>query len=435
MMTEKNTPNILTEKEHNEILNMFPEIIRESIKNCNNPLDETQIIVSLFSNKQVRIIFRKEINEFEDEDYVSYFHAKDIAEQVNHITIDWEVKFIKYMDLKNSDPNFIKINFAKIPDDCAEFINEQDMKNILSKINNIEAQAFQTWILKQSGIMKSAIKIKHKLELKNKDKIIENKNKQLDDKEKQTAEIAKRTSDAMDFFRKPVRHRGKIYIATSPDKQKIDAYKIGRTTGPIEKRLSSMQTSNPDIRILKDFNCNDVYSAEKLIHEYLFNLRLHKNKEYFFSYSIDRCIELVEKAVNFINDLTNTFDNDNTTLQTQYITDFTKKITLNKDERPLMKYKESETEMTIETSPERNLNQEFVDKFIKKTDDKKDYIIWTNLKAKYEEWFVSNSNETLPNAKLIKKYFEDYVFKCEIISSTSGDIKYRGWNKFIIIEI
>jgi len=121
------------------------------------------------------------------------------------------------------------------------------------------------------------------------------------------------------------------------------------------------------------------------------------------------------------------------------MTDFTKKIILNKDKRPLMKYKESETEMTVETPTERNLNQEFVDKFIKKTDDKKDYIIWTNLKAKYEEWLLSNSDKPIPNTKLTKKYFEDYVFKRECdgihININNKDTKIRGWNKFIIIEI
>jgi len=58
---------------------MFSEIIRESIKKCINPLDETQILVSLFGNKTVRIIFKKEVNEFGDEDYKGYFHACDIV--------------------------------------------------------------------------------------------------------------------------------------------------------------------------------------------------------------------------------------------------------------------------------------------------------------------------------------------------------------------
>jgi len=463
MMTEKNTTNILTEKEHDEILNMFSEIIKKSIKKCNNPLDETQILVSLFSDKKIRIILKKETNEFGDEDYVSYYHACDIAEQVKynvkhitHWTVNWKVKFKKYKDLKNTSSNFVEINFSKISDDCADFINEQNLKKILSKINNKEAQTFQTWILNQLNIMKSAIKkvisIKYELELKkkdktieNKDKIIENKDKQLEDKdkiienkEKQNAEMAKRLIEAADFYRKPVRHRGKIYIATSPDKQKIDAYKIGRTTCSTEKRLSSLQTSNPDITILKDFECNDVYSAEKLIHDYLFNLRLYQNKEYFFSYSSDRCIELVKKAVDFINDATNIFDDDYLILQKKYMTDFTKKIILNKDKRPPIKYKENETEMTVETPPKRNLNQEFVDKFIKKTNNKKDHIVWTDLKAKYEEWFASNSDEKLPNTKLTKKYFEDYVFKCECnLISVKLESKFtnqRGWNKFLLIQ-
>jgi len=455
MMTEKNTTNILTEKEHNEILNMFPEIIRKSIKKCNNPLDETQILVSLFSNKNVRIILIKETNELGDEDYVSYFHARDIAEQVKydikHIThwmINWKVKFMKYNDLKNTNPNFVEINFSKIPDDYTNFINEQDLKKILSKINNTEAQIFQTWISNQLTIMKSAIKkiiiIKHELELKKHRLELANKDKIIENKEKQNTEMAKRLIEAADFYRKPVRHRGKIYIATSPDKQKIDAYKIGRTTGSTEKRLSSMQTSNPDIKILKDFDCNDVYAAEKIIHDYLFNLRLYQNKEYFFSYSSDRCIELVKRAVDYVNGFTTDFDDDYIILQTKYMTDLTKKITLNK--RPLMKYKENEmemtietemtdeTEMTVETPPKRNLNQEFVDKFIKKTNNKKDYIVWTDLKTKYEEWFASNSSEKLPNTKLTKKYFEDNVFKCEcgyLSIKIDGEFKnYRGWSGF-----
>ena len=84
---------ILNEQEQEAILNMFPEKLQSYIKSCNNPLDETQILVNLFKDKNVRIVLREETNEFDDLEWISYYHCGDIASKikynVSHIT-DWK---------------------------------------------------------------------------------------------------------------------------------------------------------------------------------------------------------------------------------------------------------------------------------------------------------------------------------------------------------
>ena len=86
--------NNLTKEEHKYIINKFPDKLKPFFKNTNNPLDETQILVNLFKDKDVRIILNKEENEFGIEDYVAYFHANDIYK-----TIKYDDKHISHVYL------------------------------------------------------------------------------------------------------------------------------------------------------------------------------------------------------------------------------------------------------------------------------------------------------------------------------------------------
>jgi hypothetical protein len=424
MTTDKNTKNILTIEEHEQIVNMFPEKMRNIIKKCNDPLDETQLLVSLFSDKKVRIILKKELNDFGNEDYVSYFHVNDIAEQVkynikhiNHWINNWKVKFIKHknlinLPLQNTSPNYFEINFTKKIDYDANFINGQDLKKVLTEIKNNEAKLFQQWILKQSTVMnamfKKVIEIKHKLELENKDKIIK---QQQDENTKLLTEIERRTREAVNFYREPVRSNGYIYIASSADLKKIDAYKIGLTTKTTKERVASMKTSNPDMEILSEFKCSDVHFTEHFIHSFLNNLRVFDKNEFFFSYSEERCNEFVGETVEIMNNFINKYTNDHLKLQTIYINDPTKKIILSDNKRPHVKHNEKKTEiinksiaindLTIET----NIFKQYIDKHLKPADT---HIHTKTIYEHFCIWYKNNNTDALPSSKKVFSEFKKY---------------------------
>ena len=112
---ENNNQLILSENEQQSILDKFPEKLKPFLSKCNNPLDETQVLVNLFKDKNVRIILKQEENEFNEIEWISYYHCEDIANEIKfsakHIT-DWnklwKIQFIKYENLlpKNSGVNF-----------------------------------------------------------------------------------------------------------------------------------------------------------------------------------------------------------------------------------------------------------------------------------------------------------------------------------------
>ena len=130
---------ILSEEEQQGIIDKFPEKLRPFLNSVNNPLDETQILVNLFKDKNVRIILKKEENDFGICEYVGYFHASDIATIVKydnkHVTqwkTRWKIKLVKYADLMVSQNERPYLNYKNI-DSNALFISEQELKKVLLK--------------------------------------------------------------------------------------------------------------------------------------------------------------------------------------------------------------------------------------------------------------------------------------------------------------
>ena len=145
---------ILNEQEQEAILNLFPEKLQPYIKSCNNPLDETQVLVNLFKDKNVRIILKYEKDKYDDMDWISYYHCGDIADKVkydkdniNNWIKRWKVQFYQYKNLvlQNEGAIFCELN-KKRTDINSSYINEQDLKKVLLKINTQESNVFQEWI-------------------------------------------------------------------------------------------------------------------------------------------------------------------------------------------------------------------------------------------------------------------------------------------------
>ena len=103
---ENNNQEILSNEEQEIILSKFPEKLKPFLNNCNNPLDETQVLVNLFKDKNFRIILREEETKFGDIEWISYYHCEDIAKQINFDTKNinnwnrlWKIKFVKHENL------------------------------------------------------------------------------------------------------------------------------------------------------------------------------------------------------------------------------------------------------------------------------------------------------------------------------------------------
>lgn len=325
---------ILSEEERQAIIDRFPEKLKPFLSNVNNPLDETQILVNLFKDKNVRIIILNTIDEFGDNELVSYFHVGDIAGQIKYSSSDidkwksrWKIKFVSYEILVRQDvgAKIYEINKRRT-DKNSNFISEQELKIALLKVKTEESNIFQDWILRQSTICKKILKylvqIKHQKELEQEREKNAQLEKQLESHKLTEKEIMQLSLNAVKIFPNPERLSGYVYIATSPDYQKKYSYKIGLTTTKPIMRENSMQTSNPDIKIVFSIDTADVRLAEGYMHDYL--RHLNYEKEFFYISSLDKAKELVTFVVNFVNECVGKYDGDNEILQKQYIDDNSK---------------------------------------------------------------------------------------------------------------
>jgi len=476
-----------TEDQLKYILELFPESLKPYLEKCDNPLDETQMLLNLFKDKNVRIILKKEVDEFGDEEWIGYFHCNDLAidvkyevKHINQWSNKWNITFYKYKDLvhKNCGQEYCEIN-PRTTNANANYINEQDLKKVLIKINTKEAIVFQNWILRQATIMKKLIKYvikikhtfeaeQHKKEIKQheeKEKLLtikynqeaekhnqekENLKKELEDK---TTLLKTRTKQALIEYPTIKYKTGAVYIASSESKMKEHKYKIGQTHKTGEIRVNGMTTGDPTFTCLKDYKCVNVVLAEKILHDFLEHLKAYKGKEFFHVSSLDKCKNIVKDVTMFVNKLYDNHGDDYETLQDIYIglndtdTDTDKDEDTDADTQTETETEpetetQTETETETETDDDDDKNKEkddneilneYKDKYLKNTKNKKDYIVWTELKRAYYEWYDNNYNKPPPNAKEIKKYFEDNVFKKTESSYTSDGKRFRGWLNWQLI--
>ena len=449
----KSSITILSLNEQQQISNMFPDKLKPFLANCNNPLDETQILINLFKDKDVRIYICQENDEFGDLDYLSYYHAVDMAKQIgfdekniNNWNRLWNIQFIKF---KNLPLNNLGVKFSNMLNDKrtkidANFISEQELKKVLLKINTPEAKIFQEWILRQSTITKKifkhVIEIKHKLELdkeKHLNKLEIEKHK-LEIEKKDTmynqlqheldtthTKLLKITKEAVNLYSKPDRKEGIIYIATSPDKIKKKEYKIGYYTTNKGKRESTMKTTDPSFKILKEYNSKDVQLTESFIHKYMDHLRVYKDKEFFYMSNIEVYAEMIDKITIFINKLIETYDDDYTILQDQYIKErMINPVKLIEDTKIKLienTKKDTTAALTTTTKDTSNIYKQYLDERTEKSDK---HIHTSTLYEDFKNWYVINNlkNKIPSNREFIKelrKYVivEDKV-KVNILNTT-----------------
>ena len=73
---------------------------------------------------------------------------------------------------------------------------------------------------------------------------------------------------------------------------------------------------------------------------------------------------------------------------------------------------------------------EYVSKYLEKNENS--FIIWTELKDSFVEWYYENKGSTIPQMKCIKEYFENKVFLEEEKHKSVKNVKYRGWSGWLL---
>jgi prophage antirepressor-like protein len=423
---------ILSDKEKQFIVNLFPLKLRPFLSQVNNPLDETQVLINLFKDKDVRIILTDEEDEFGDKEQVAHFHCGDIAKQIKYIEKNindwkrlWKIEFITYENLvlKNSGAKITNMATNKRTDNNANFISIHELKKVLLKVNTEEAKQFQEWILRlstlTSKIVKNIILVKHQLELQ---KI----NKQLEDSKEH---FLKRSQQATELFCKPNRVKGEIYCASTVEKLKENKVKIGQVhsnsvkpdshlyplCNETKKREIGMQTSCPEIKILSHYYSEDINLTETLIHKFLDHLNVEK--EFFFISSLDECNNMLLDITTKINEMVNKYSNDYKKLRLQYMT--------NNNEIFLIENKHKHKSKKEIVQKNMNIYKQYLDERTVKFEKK--HIHTPVLYNDFKIWYSLNYKNKIPSNieffKNIRKYIEitDKVWaKTETNNGSSG---------------
>ena len=66
---------IFTEEQREYIIGKFPDTIQDFLRKVKNPLDEKEVIINMFKDKNVRIVIKYEKDFMDDYDWMPYFHC------------------------------------------------------------------------------------------------------------------------------------------------------------------------------------------------------------------------------------------------------------------------------------------------------------------------------------------------------------------------
>lgn len=332
-MLEVNQNVILLSQQDKEIiLNKFPEDLRNKIKNVNNPLDQDEILVELFRDKNIRIVISIINDEFNNDEYISYFHVVDFCKLINygenHI-YRWKnanINTITYGELIKISKKYIicnNITNNKIAYH-AKFVDSESLMKILIKINTPEANLFTDWIIQQSKIMKNLIKqiikLKYELEKQKLQQEIQTTQQLIENNQNINSSLMReRTKMAYAIFTDPIKKSGDLYVGGTSDFTTKNIFKIGIAGCDLNKRKSSMRTGNPTYDMYFNIKCNDVYIAENIIKKKLENIQVFDGREFYYFPSLAIAKSFVSKVVNFVNDLDVQYGNLYEILQNDFI--------------------------------------------------------------------------------------------------------------------
>ena len=466
---------IFSDEQKKNIIKMFPESIQHFLKTIKNPLDEKEVLINIFKNKNVRIIIIYEQDILGDMDWIPYFHCPDIAkiskypeDHVSRWNSTWKLKLITYKNLlakigeyqklllkieeqQKSLPKIgehIKINFEdKQTNINSFFINYNDLKEVLIRINTDESHEYKNWLLRQSTIMSKFLKYLHEIknkqeieqkiyEIEKKDKLIkqieetnqrkieeyEDKVKLIEEaKEKERKEYAERLRNAYKYY--PDKHsiKGKIYISSSTHFQKNCIYRVGNTIDT-NKRESNGQTTDFTYKILYEREVKDKLSYEKAIHYILNPTRKFANKEFFYFTSLEYAIDEVNKIIDFIDNMEGNMEKirelyvygeiENIYIMEEEEIDKMENNNMSNNDNLILNQIEKIEE--IQKDCENDDYKKFVEEQITKQQKIK------NIYKKFKEWCLEKEITNIPNEEKLMINLKEH--NCEIIKI--NDIEY-----------
>ena len=252
----ENNEIIFSDEQKEYIINMFPENIRKYLYDLKNPLDQTEVILSLLKDKNIKLIIKDVINEFEEKEKYPLFCARDFAKMINYSESNsskwkkWLTKddYVIYNEIKNDRVQNVRDGFycsfdPKITNVHSEtiFLTIEGLKKVLLNVDVEGAKEYKLWVNNMATIMKKLIKyihhIKNKQEMEQKNYEIEKYKQQVKqieeakqkEKDKYEKYILDRTNDACKIFKHPIRHKGNIYAASSKARLEKFKIKIGET--------------------------------------------------------------------------------------------------------------------------------------------------------------------------------------------------------------
>jgi hypothetical protein len=310
-------PLQMNEQEKNEIIGRFPSSLHKYLQTVFNPLDETEVLLSIFKDHNVRIVILNITDEYGIPDKEIYFHLSDVGTciQYNRIRLIVErnkqnkYKYVTYEQLILSHfgliPSNTTTNITHItqPAKNAIFVDHDNLKNILlaTKVDNILVNTFRDWLLSSSNILKVVsrriILIRQELDKEQKNKKVQSLIKQYDDKlqEQQyqndlcNKELYEQLK-AKEFEIKQL--QDKIKILYRPKQESLmgefiyvfgveddTKYKVGGTSNLCE-RIKALQQGNPSATFLFTKQCKKWHITEKLLHDILKDKRI-PNTEWF----------------------------------------------------------------------------------------------------------------------------------------------------------
>jgi prophage antirepressor-like protein len=348
-------------KEKNYIISKFPNNIQTYLINLNNPLDELEILISLFSEKKVRIILIDIVDEYGYNDKIPYFHLSDIAKalkytesNITRLLTRWNIDSLNFKDFENKNLKSNILNYTTINTN-AKFITHENLKNILIKINVPDAEKYKKWLLNSSTIFRSILKgillIRHQLE---QEKLQENTNLLKQEYEKLSLEnILLKDKTPLPKIKYP---QGE-YIYIWGIKNDCE-FKVGMTT-EASKRRSQLAQGNIKGEFLYLCPTHNSAILEKYIHSVLNKYRMPGSE--YFKISFEACkiiVNNITTITKYIHDNIDNVEHDTEILQLNKITE-----TINENIKE--KKENDKTNKILETnkneeSNENNKNNEII---------------------------------------------------------------------------
>ena len=311
----KNNEIIFSEEQKEYIISKFPKNLHEYLNKVNNPLDETQVIVNLLHDKNIKTVLIHEENMFGMYEWKGNYHATDLANEMNYSNIEhwkrWNIKFKNFgeMCMKNQVDQFgrlgLLMNFnEKTVNANVLFIDDEGLKTILMKTTKKgkEIDLFKEWIIKYTTIAKSIISMIIHVKNEYEKEQMRIQIKEIEEKrQKDIYEMKKRIEKAIEIYPINPKQKGYVYIIQSEFLKTKGLVRIGRTLN-IEKREGQYKCSDPSYNVEYYRDVEDRIITEKTLHYTLSNIRKYSNKEFFYCSSIDEMKEIVDMNINIIEE-------------------------------------------------------------------------------------------------------------------------------------